>query len=89
MKTILLAVAALTGQMFTAIPNPAPDDGKGAAVVAESLYLDAAETVLVMDLQNPVIMPTEFEKTVATDTYNLKNLAGFKKRPPAKWESKG
>lgn len=89
MKMTLFVVTAFAGLMFTANPMPSETDGKGAVVVVTSLHFDAAETAWVANLpcqSEPV--PMEFESVVMTHP-DFRTLAGFKKRPPAKWECKG
>ena len=85
----LFVVTAFAGLMFTANPQPSETDGRGAVVVATPLHFDAAETVWVTNLLcQSASVPMEFESIVMTHP-DFRTLAGFKNRPPAKWECKG
>lgn len=91
MKMTLFVVTAFAGLMFTANPQPSETDGRGAVVVATPLHFDAAETACFPMLPNysetTLMIPvTEY---VAMTFPDSKTLAGYRQRPPAKWECKG
>lgn len=88
--TLFFVTAFLASLMFTAEVRPL-NDGMKTAVVAKSLHFDAAETACV------AMLPCHSEATLmlsVTDSIVMahpdsKTLAGYRHRPPAKWECKG
>lgn len=87
---LCLLAAFIAGLLFTANPLPSHADGKRVVVVATPLHFDAAETVWEANLPCLFrLMPMEFEKSFVMAHPDFRTLAGFKKRPPAKWECKG
>lgn len=91
MKMTLFVVTAFAGLMFTANPMPSETDGKDSVVVVTSLHFDAAETACVAML--PCHSETTLMLSVMDDitmTHPDSNtMAGYRHRPPAKWECKG
>lgn len=89
-KNLFVVPALFVGLMVTASPVQSDVDRKGTVVEAKCLHLDAAETVWMGNLPMPLFaMPTEFEKAVVVTQPDSNTVAGYWKRPPKKWESKG
>ncbi len=89
--TLFLVTAFFASLMFTAEARPLRHDGMKTAVVAKPLHFDAAETACFPMLPNysetTLMIPvTEY---VAMTFPDSKTLAGYRQRPPAKWECKG
>jgi hypothetical protein len=87
--SIFTVVATLlVGLLFT--PKPASKKDVGTAVVVESLHLDATETVWMVGMlpARTEIMPTAIVSRCG-DMPTLKPSAGYRRKPPKKWEQKG
>lgn len=88
---LFLVTAFFASLMFTAEARPLYDDGRKTAVVAKSLHFDAAETACVAMLpchSETTLMLSVMDDIVMTHS-DSNTLAGYKHRPPAKWECKG
>lgn len=91
MKMTLLVATAFACLMFTANPKPSEMDGKGTVVVATPLHFDAAETAWAANLpcQRETVLMLPVTGYVVMTLPDFGTLAGFKLRPPKKWECKG
>ena len=88
---LFLVTAFLASLMFTAEARPLHGDGKKTAVVAKSLHFDAAETACftMLPINSETTLMLFVTEYITMTPPDSNTLAGYKHRPPAKWECKG